>query len=209
MMIKIIAYTPDPEFIMAYCARASSPKNQEKMNRGELSPAGLLRSCAKHGHWSVFEMANVVVEAHTTRAISAQIIRHRSFSFAEFSQRYSEVKEAIPAPEMRRSGSTNRQSSLEPMNDPLIDRKVSDSIESCWKTYKDLVERGVATETARMVLPLCTPTKLYMNGTVRSWIHYLALRCKPDTQKEHREIALAIRSELAKILPTCAEAFEW
>lgn len=205
--VEVVAFTPLPEHVMGYCARASSPKNQEKMDRGELTAAGLLKFCADHGHWSVFEMANVVMHIRTTRAISAQILRHRSFSFQEFSQRYAEVTDPIPSPEMRKAGATNRQSSLE-VTEEFSD-EVMASIHSSEEMYRSLIKRGVATETARMVLPMCSPTRLYMNGTVRSWIHYVALRCKQDVQKEHRLVALAIREKLSKILPVCAEAFSW
>jgi thymidylate synthase (FAD) len=207
MKIRVVAHTPEAEKIMGYCARASSPKNQKRMEKGELSASGLLKYCAKEGHWSVFEMANVVVEIQTTRAISAQILRHRSFSFQEFSQRYAKIEESIPAPEMRLSGAKNRQSSLAVTH--KFDEEVQECIDGVYEFYLHLIDSGVATETARMVLPMCTPTKLYMNGTVRSWIHFLDVRCKDDVQKEHRLVADAVRSELGKILPTCKEAFGW
>lgn len=210
MNIRIVTHTPDPEYWIEYCARVSSPKNQELMEKGELTPGKLIKFCADHGHWSIFELANVVMEIETTRAISAQILRHRSFSFQEFSTRYSKVnKSFLTLPEIRRAGAKNRQSSLEPMTDEETTNLVRDSLSSSWDTYEKLLEAGAAPETARAVLPLCTPTKLFMNGTVRSWIHYLQVRCKPDTQKEHREVALTVRAELAKILPICAEVFSW
>jgi thymidylate synthase (FAD) len=208
--VRLITITPDAEHIMGYCARASSPKNQARMDSGELTAAGLLKHCAKSGHWSVFEMANAVFEIETTRAISAQILRHRSFSFQEFSQRYAAVNpDDFSTPEMRRGGTKNRQSSADVMDDSDTQFVVNRSILRSVDAYESLLKAGVATETARMVLPMCSPTKLYMNGTIRSWVHYLALRCKPDVQKEHRLIALDIRAELAELLPTCAEAFGW
>lgn len=208
--VRLITLTKDAEEIMGYCARASSPKNQKRMEDGELTAAGLLKHCAKSGHWSVFEMANAVVEIRTTRAISAQILRHRSFSFQEFSQRYAAVDTSeLELPEMRRGGTKNRQSSAEVIDDYSVRLRVSRAISMSVQTYDDLVEAGVATETARMVLPMCAPTKLYMNGTIRSWVHYLALRCKPDVQKEHRLVAEGIRDLLAERLPVCKEAFDW
>lgn len=210
MGVRIVTFTPDPEYVIGYCARASSPKNQERMEKGELTAAGLLKFCAEHGHWSVFEMANVVMEIHTSRAISAQLLRHKSFSFQEFSQRYAQVqRDKFKLPEMRKAHKKNRQSSTDKIDDKSIESLVNTSVFDSLDAYEFLINQGVAPECARMLLPMCSPTKLYMNGTIRSWIHYLAVRCKEDTQKEHREIALAIRGELSKILPTCAEAFDW
>lgn len=210
MSVRIVTHTPDPEHLMGYCARVSSPKNQKRMEAGELGSAGLLKFCSDHGHWSVFELANVVMEVKTTRAISAQILRHRSFACQELSQRYRKIDELPQLPEMRLAGSKNRQSSLDVVNTPEVKGIVEDAVCDAFEKYDALVaNHGIATETARMILPMCAPTTLYMNGTVRSWIHYISVRCKPDVQKEHREIALAIRRELSKILPICAEAFGW
>lgn len=195
---------------MGYCARASSPKNQARMDAGELTAAGLLKHCADAGHWSVFTMANVVFEVKTSRAISAQILRHWSLDFQEFSQRYATVDfDVLVFPELRAAGASNRQSSLETIDDPETNRIFQDAVKRAFSTYQVLLDRGVANESARFVLPMCSPTKMYINGTVRSWIHYLDVRCKPDVQKEHRVIADAIRHELCKVLPTCAEAFNW
>lgn len=208
--VRLISITPDAEAIMGYCARASSPKNQKRMDAGELTAEGLLKHCAKSGHWSVFEMANAVVEVRTTRAISAQILRHRSFSFQEFSQRYARVNTLdLVLPEQRMGGTINRQSSAEVSVDPAHKNLVADAVDAAVGAYNALVDDGVATETARMVLPMCSPTKLYMNGTVRSWVHYLSLRCKPDVQKEHRLVAESIRDLLADVLPVCKEVFGW
>lgn len=210
MSVKVIWVTPNAEHVMEYCARASSPKNQARMDSGELTPGGLLKHCASSGHWSVFEMANAVFEIKTTRAISAQILRHRSFSFQEFSQRYSQVNtKDFTLPEMRMGGTKNRQSSSEVMDGKDIGLEVNAAIFNSIVAYETLLSKGVATETARMVLPMCSPTKLYMNGTIRSWVHYLNVRCKPDVQKEHRLIAEEIRSVLAEKLPNCSEAFGW
>lgn len=210
MSVKLITSTPDPETIMGYCARASSPKNQARMEAGELTAAGLLKHCAEAGHWSVFTMANVVFEVNTSRAISAQILRHWSLDFQEFSQRYAKVDfEVLEIPELREAGASNRQSSLDVIDDPETNRIFQDAVRRAFATYDVLLSRGVANESARMVLPMCSPTKLYINGTVRSWIHYLDVRCKSDVQKEHRVIAEEIRRQLCPLLPTCAEAFNW
>lgn len=207
---RIVTHTQDPEYWIGYCARVSSPKNQERMAKGELTEAGLLKYCAEHGHWSVFEMANVVMEIKTTRAISAQIIRHRSFAFQEFSARYATVASPASAPEMRAAGAKNRQSSMEPIETHSVLGLVEDAVIGAFEKYKTLIEdHGVAQETARMILPMCSPTVLYMNGTVRSWIHYLQVRCNPDVQKEHREVALSVRRELSRLLPTCSQIFGW
>lgn len=208
MKVQIIRSTPDPEYIICYCARASSPKNQQKMIDGKLDKAGLLKYLIREKHWSPFEMAHVLFEIDTTRAISAQLLRHRSFSFQEFSQRYATIEDDIPTPEMRLTSEKNRQSSTITTHD--YDQQIRNVIDEAHGLYDSLIGiHDIAPETARMILPMCTPTKLYMNGTIRSWIHYVELRCQEDTQKEHREIALAIRSELSRKLPICAEAFGW
>ena len=208
MKVQIIRSTREAEWIICYCARASSPKNQKKMEDGELDKVGLLKFLIRKKHWSPFEMANVLVEIETTRAISAQMLRHRSFAFQEFSQRYTTVEE-IPLPEMRMKSEKNRQSSTEIMENEFMAKKVEACIDNAERVYEELIEEGVAPETARMILPMCTPTKLYMSGTVRSWIHYFEVRCQEDTQKEHREVAMEIRKELSRILPICAEALGW
>lgn len=208
-MPKLIWITPDAEQMVEYIARVSNPKNQAKMESGELTPGRLLRYCADHGHWSIFEMASACVEVETTRAISAQILRHRSFSFQEFSQRYAEVDlKEFPVPEMRlRAQGGNRQGSVEA--DDWGTRRAAESVRDSVGYYHALIDSGVAPETARMVLPMCSPTRLYMAGTLRSWIHYLAVRTKPDVQKEHRQIAEGIQAILADELPILAEAFGW
>lgn len=206
MSVRLVSITPDAEQLIGYCARVSSPQNQGK------DAARLLRYCVKHGHWSPFEMAHMVVEIETTRAISAQIIRHRSFSFQEFSQRYASVQTEPVPPEQRLAGATNRQSSIavdpcgwspEQMDAICLAEK---AISEAWKAYKRLESVGIATETARNVLPLCTPTRLYMAGNIRSWLHYCQLRCAEDTQTEHRQIATAIMAILADNLPVVSSA---
>ena len=191
----VIEGVESSEELIAYCARVSNPGNQ--MNK-ETAPR-LLKYLIKNKHWSPFEMVNMCVSIETSRAIAAQILRHRSFSFQEFSQRYSKAS-SLEDVELRMSGETNRQSSSEVTD--KFDLAIHESMQQSWKTYEDLVESGVATETARMVLPLATKTKLYMNGTIRSWIHYLQQRCDEHTQKEHREIANGIRAIIEKEFPT-------
>jgi len=209
-MSKLVWITPDAEKVMAYCARVSNPGNQEAMEDGRLGAAGLLSYCARKRHWSVFEMATACVEIDTTRAISAQIIRHRSFSFQEFSQRYAEVAPDIPVPEMRQKAQGgNRQGSGAVIEDAYTSGLVDAALTIAKDSYTHLIGEGVAPETARMVLPMCAPTRLYMSGTIRSWIHYLDLRGKEDVQKEHREIAFSIRAILAGELPLLAEVFKW
>jgi thymidylate synthase (FAD) len=198
-MTKLIWITPEAEQVIGYCARVSNPSNQDNPD-----VARLLAYCIKHGHWSIFEMASMCVEIKTTRAIAPQILRHRSFSFQEFSQRYAEVHDFPVLGQMRLAGTTNRQSS-QPLpergfdTDIILDAELAVS-RSYW-TYNKLIKAGIAAETARMVLPLCCPTTLYMSGTIRSWIHYVQLRTQEDTQLEHREIADSIKALMAEHLP--------
>ena len=198
-MTKLIWITPEAEQVIGYCARVSNPANQDNPD-----VARLLAYCIKHGHWSIFEMASMCVEIKTTRAIAPQILRHRSFSFQEFSQRYAEVHDFPVLGQMRLAGTTNRQSS-QPLPeqgfdaDIILDAELAVS-RSYW-TYNKLIKAGIAAETARMVLPLCCPTTLYMSGTIRSWIHYVQLRTQEDTQLEHREIADSIKALMAEHLP--------
>jgi thymidylate synthase (FAD) len=198
-MTKLIWITPEAEQVIGYCARVSNPTNQDNPD-----VAGLLKYCIKHGHWSIFEMASMCVEIKTTRAIAPQILRHRSFSFQEFSQRYAEVHDFPVLGQMRLAGTTNRQSS-QPLpergfdTDIILDAELAVS-RSYW-TYNKLIKAGIAAETARMVLPLCTPTTMYMSGTIRSWIHYVQLRTQEETQLEHREIAESIKALMVEHLP--------
>jgi thymidylate synthase (FAD) len=202
-MTKLIWITPEAEQVIGYCARVSNPANQDNPDVSRL-----LAYCIKHGHWSIFEMASMCVEIKTTRAIAPQILRHRSFSFQEFSQRYAEVHDFPILGQMRLAGTTNRQSSQPmPERDDLdaemqgviLDAELSVS-RGYW-TYNKLIKAGIAAETARMVLPLCTPTTMYMSGTIRSWIHYVQLRTQEDTQLEHREIAESIKALMVEHLP--------
>jgi len=210
MTVKLISVTPDAEQTMAYVARVSNPANQDSENY-----AGLLRYCIKHNHWSVFEQAFMTLEIETTRGIAAQILRHRSFTFQEFSQRYADtslISEYIPVPELRRQDTKNRQNSIDDI--PEYERltlqgKIQDHFAHSMRLYKELLDHGVAKECARFVLPLATPTRIYMSGSCRSWIHYIQLREKNGTQKEHMDIALESKKVFSKQFPTVAEALEW
>lgn len=193
------------EAIVMYCARVSNPSNQDSTN------TGLLKYCIKNRHWSIFEMANMVLEINTTRAISPQILRHRSFSFQEFSQRYASINElsSIPIPNLRRQDDKNRQASHDDLSDDLkrsLEFYVDSLYEHANEVYQTLLNKGVAKECAREVLPIGTPTKLYMNGTLRSWITYIALREKNGTQLEHQMIALSCKKIFCDHHPTIGEA---
>ena len=211
MNVKLISVTKpevegidNAEDIIAYCARVSNPTNQ--MNT-ETAPR-LLRFLIKHKHWSPFELANMCVEIQTSRAIAAQILRHRSFSFQEFSQRYSKATEMEPL-ELRAPAEKNRQSSSEIVQDEYFNKMAAAFLEGSKQMYDQLIAAGVAKECARMILPLNTQTTMYMNGSIRSWIHYIDLRTEENTQKEHREIAEAVKSVFVENFPTVSEALEW
>ena len=210
MTVKLVTVTPKAEETMGYVARVSNPKNQDNPK-----VAGLLSYCIKHGHWSVFEQAHLTVEIETTRGLAAQILRHRSFTYQEFSQRYADssmLSKVIPLPELRRQDDKNRQNSIDDL-DPFIvqdfDLKMQRHFVEGMKLYKEMLDAGVAKECARFVLPLATPTKLYMTGSVRSWIHYINLRSAHGTQKEHMEIAENCRSIFNEQFPIVAEALGW
>lgn len=192
-----------PEQLIVHCARVSNPNNQFDVASGNR----LLKYCMKHEHWSIFEQAGMCVRIETSRAIAAQLLRHKSFSFQEFSQRYSSATAFEPI-ELRQQAEKNRQSSSTKIDDKTSDFLIALVIAQCESMYNDLLKRGVARECARMILPLCTQTTLYMNGSVRSWIHYLSLRLKEDTQKEHREVAQKIFEIFAKEFPLTAECME-
>jgi thymidylate synthase (FAD) len=202
-----------PEALIVYCARVSSPQNQPKHQTGPR----LLRYCIEHGHWSPFELVDLTVEIETSRAIAAQILRHRSFSFQEFSQRYSAVdrlgEEMYERPEMRaKHVKGNRQGSDEvnPLQHPnAISALVTNHLAGAEDLYRRLLEENVAPECARMVLPLCTRTRLYMKGSVRSWIHYLQVRCDGHAQKEHRQVAEAVKGHFVTLFPVISEALDW
>ncbi|MAF25074.1 thymidylate synthase (FAD) [bacterium] len=194
----------DAEALITYCARVSNPKNQTNTK----TAPKLIKFLIKHKHWSPFELANMCVEIKTSRAIAAQILRHRSFSFQEFSQRYSEATDMEPL-ELRSPAEKNRQSSADIIDDPNLRIKASKSMVESKRIYDELISAGVAKECARAVLPLGTQTTMYMNGTVRSWIHYINLRTEENTQKEHRDVANAIKNIFVEQFPNTSEALEW
>ena len=189
------------EEIIAYCARVSNPENQKN---AETAPR-LLKFLIKHGHWSPFEMVDMTVEIKTSRAIAAQILRHRSFSFQEFSQRYAEAQ-SLEKLELRKQADKNRQSSSETFVGSQLHAKVREHLAKSLSLYKNLIREGVAKESARMILPLTTETTMYMKGSVRSWIHYINLITEQNTQKEHREIAEECKNIFKQNFPTTSEA---
>ena len=209
MNVKLITVTPDAEQLMAYVARVSNPSNQDNEKY-----AGLLKYCIKHNHWSVFEQSSMTLEIETTRAIAAQILRHRSFTFQEFSQRYaaSTALGDIDLPELRKQDLKNRQNSTDDLDPEMVEKFEKQMItlfSSAKSLYEQMLAQGVAKECARMVLPLCTPTRIYMTGSCRSWIHYINLRSAHGTQKEHMDIAEACRKVFTEQFPSVSEALEW
>jgi len=210
MTVRLISVTPDAEQTMAYVARVSNPANQDNENY-----AGLLRYCIKHNHWSVFEQAFMTLEIETNRGIAAQILRHRSFTYQEFSQRYADTNllaTEIPVPDLRRQDTKNRQNSIDDFSEDMkqdLWLKINDHFQASMELYKELLDKGVAKECARFVLPLATPTRIYMSGSVRSWIHYINLRSANGTQKEHMDIANACKEVFVQQFPVVSEALEW
>ena len=210
MNVNLVTVTPEAEKMMGYVARVSNPKNQDNPN-----VSGLLGYCIKHGHWSVFEQSYMTLEINTTRGLAAQILRHRSFTYQEFSQRYADssmLSKVIPIPQLRRQDDKNRQNSIDDL-DPFVvqdfELKMQRHFVEGMKIYKEMLDAGVAKECARFVLPLATPTKLYMTGSVRSWIHYINLRSAHGTQKEHMQIAENCRAIFNEQFPIVAEALGW
>ena len=210
MSVRLISVTPDAEKTMGYVARVSNPSNQENPK-----VAGLLKYCVKHQHWSVFEQAFMTLEIETTRGLAAQILRHRSFTYQEFSQRYADsslLGETIPLPELRRQDTKNRQNSIDDI-DPFTIQKyqmlMQDHFKDAMELYQKMLDEGIAKECARFVLPLAVPTRLYMSGSCRSWIHYITLRSANGTQKEHMDIAEACKKIFVEQFPTVSEALEW
>ncbi len=205
MKVQLISTTPNAEKIILYTARVSNPANQDSAN------TGLLSYCIKHGHWSVFEMADMCVEIETSRAISAQILRHKSFFFQEFSQRYAEAQ-GFEVYEARRQDNKNRQNSIDDMSEDdkwWFQQAQAEVHNDARRLYQEALTRGIAKEQARFLLPMSTTTKLYMKGSIRSWLHYLDLRCAEGTQLEHREIADAIKFEFCQQFPIIAKAKKW
>ena len=201
---RLLWVTPDAERLIVKTARVSAPQNEDNLATGPR----LLKYLIKHKHWSPFEMVNMCLEIHTQRDISAQIIRHRSFSFQEFSQRYAETEQA-KIPKFRRQDSRNRQNSIDDLNDEQIDlleELTYKHIKEGYELYQTMLEMGVAKETARRHLPMCSPTRIYMNGTLRSWVHYIDLRTDPGTQWEHRTIANQAKIIFEQQFPVISEA---
>ena len=202
--VSLVHCTPDAEKLIVKIARVSNPKNQDNWDTGPK----LLKYLIKHKHWSPFELATLCVQIETERDIAAQIVRHRSFSFSEFSTRYAKT-DVADAPHQRLQDHKNRQNSideLEPQMQQYWAERTSDLIARSFALYEQMLEEGIAKETARRILPLCTPTTLYMCGSLRSWLHYIELRSAHGTQLEHQEIALACRDIFAKQFPVIAEA---
>ena len=210
MSVKLISVTPDAEKMMAYVARVSNPNNQENPNY-----AKLLGYCIKHNHWSVFEQAFMTLELETTRGVAAQVLRHRSFTYQEFSQRYADssmLADQVPMFDLRRQDTKNRQNSIDDV-DPFVKQefeiKVRRHFDEAMVLYQSMLDSGIAKECARFVLPLATPTRIYMSGSCRSWIHYINLRTANGTQKEHMDLAEGCKKIFIEQFPTCAEALEW
>jgi len=205
----LVSVTPDAEKHIAYCARVSNPNNQDNEKF-----SGLLKYCIKHQHWSIFEQAFMTLEITTTRGIAAQILRHRSFTFQEFSQRYAPTSFLgdIELPELRRQDDKNRQNSIDDLDPKIVEklnRQMITLFSSANNLYKQMLDAGVAKECARFVLPLATPTKLYMTGSIRSWLHYIELRSAHGTQKEHMDIANSCKKIFVEQFPSISEAMEW
>ena len=204
--VNLVWATPEAEKVIGYCARVSNPKNQKNPK-----VAGLLKFCINHGHWSIFEMANMTVEINTNRGIAAQILRHRSFSFQEFSQRYSEAQ-GFEEIRPRRQDEKNRQNSFDDLSETDVGwfQESLHRIENmAMDLYNTALDRAIAKESARFLLPMSTETRMYMNGTARSWIHYVQLRTDKSTQKEHRDIAEAVKNIFVEQFPITSEALGW
>lgn len=210
MKVKLISVTPDAEKLMAYCARVSNPNNQDSDDYSKL-----IKYCIKNQHWSIFEQGFMTIEINTTRGIAAQILRHRSFTFQEFSQRYADTSlltDNIPIPELRRQDNKNRQNSIDDLSQETINKwnsKIREHFAQAKAIYDGMLKDGIAKECARFVLPLSTPTRLYMSGSIRSFIHWIELRSANGTQKEHMSIANAAKNIFVEQFPTVAEALEW
>jgi len=217
--VKLIATTSGagelegmgPQEVISYVARVSNPHNQENYR----TAGGLLRYCINHEHWSIFETASMTLEINTNRGIAAQILRHRSFTYQEFSQRYADTKllqTELPLPELRRQDTKNRQNStpdLPPGVQKEYANKIAKHFDDAMWLYNNMLDSGVAKESARFVLPLATPTRIYMTGSCRSWIHYINLRTSNGTQQEHKEVAEECRKIFRVIFPDVAEALDW
>ena len=208
--VELLSITPEAEKTMAYIARVSNPKNQKNENF-----ARLLKYCIKHEHWSVFEQSCMTLQIETNRGIAAQILRHRSFTFQEFSQRYADANLLgidIPIPELRRQDQENRQNSIDNIPEEIkikFQKKIADLFNKSSNLYQEMLSDGIAKECARFILPLATPTRIYMTGSCRSWIHYIQLRTKVGTQKEHMDIAESCKKIFKENFPNVSEAMDW
>ena len=208
--VCLVSVTPDAEKTIGYIARVSNPNNQDNPKVEKL-----LEYCIKHGHWSIFEQAHMTLQIETSRAIAAQILRHRSFTFQEFSQRYADTNllaEEIPVPDLRHQDLKNRQNSIDdiPKNKKEdLQYKIALHFVEAMDLYNELLASGIAKECARFVLPLATPTRLYMTGSVRSWIHYIELRSAHGTQKEHMDLVHEVRQIFKQQFPICSNALNW
>lgn len=208
--VKFISATPDAEKLISYCARVSNPSNQDNENYSKL-----LKYCIDHQHWSIFEQAFMTLQIETTRGIAAQILRHRSFTYQEFSQRYADttlLSDNIPLFELRRQDTKNRQNSINNIEDTVKSKwntKIREHFAKAKSIYDGMLEDGIAKECARFVLPLATPTRLYMSGSIRSWAHYISLRSGHGTQKEHMLIANEAKEIFKQQFPITAEALGW
>jgi len=208
--VKLVSITPDAEETIAYIARVSNPKNQDNENY-----EGLLKYMIKHGHWSPFEQAYMTIEIQTSLAIATQILRHRSFTYQQFSQRYAEknlINESIELPELRRQDTKNRQNSIDDISEDIksgFHKKIKKHFDEATELYNDMLNAGIAKESARFILPQATTTRMYMTGTIRSWMHYIELRSSYGTQKEHMDIANQIKSIFNENCPTIKFAMNW
>jgi len=217
--VKLISHTTgagelkgkSPQEVISFVARVSNPHNQESYH----TAAGLLKYCIKHEHWSIFETAGMTLEINTNRGIAAQILRHRSFTYQEFSQRYADTKlldSELPIPDLRRQDEKNRQNSISDLPPGVkVDylKKIDKHFDDAMHLYNNLLDSGVAKECARFVLPLATPTRIYMTGSCRSWIHYIDLRSANGTQKEHMDIALDCKEIFKQVFPDVSKALDW
>ncbi len=208
-IVELVSATPDAEKTMAYIARVSNPSNQENENFSKL-----IQYCIKNEHWSVFEQAYMTLQIETNRGIAAQILRHRSFTFQEFSQRYADSTQLgeIPVPDLRRQDTKNRQNSISDLPNDLaveFNEKIKLQFKRSSQLYEEMLEAGIAKECARFVLPLATPTRIYMTGSCRSWIHYISLRSGHGTQKEHMNIAIECKKIFCNEFPVVASSLGW
>ena len=207
--VQLLSITPEAEKTMAYIARVSNPKNQDNQDFSRL-----LSYCIKNEHWSVFEQSFMTLQIETNRGIAAQILRHRSFTFQEFSQRYADSSQLgeIPIPNLRRQDLKNRQNSISDLPEELKKKyinKIKEHFKKASILYEEMLDAGIAKECSRFILPLATPTRIYMTGSCRSWIHYIKLRSANGTQEEHKQIAIDCRKIFKANFPIVSKALDW